>query len=177
MSTLGSAAVASVPAPLTARTYALPYPAMGVSVLLTNLPLYLSSIDSGIALLRTELATQLAICGDSQRYLLAGCSQGAMVVHQTLQLLARDASSANKDASGRRLTQRVIDHIDGAGLIADGTRVRSTSAISYGSARVGAVRIATSLPAVWGGRLKPAAIPGDLPAADHRCLRRRRHRL
>lgn len=83
---------------------------------------FLSSIDEGLTSAMQELSIRAALC-PSTRFVLAGFSQGAMVMHQLLLRLTDTPNSA--------LFQRVA----ASALIADGDRVKGTSALSYWSSK------------------------------------------
>lgn len=71
---------------------------------------YLVSIDLGVSSLRAVLAGHLARCA-TQKFILAGYSQGAMVIHRTLNQLASEGSAI-----------ATPDHILALSLLADPLR-------------------------------------------------------
>jgi len=83
--------------------------------------LFTASIDEGVATAFDELNNQAARC-PSARFVLAGYSQGAMVMHQ---LLLRLTDQANTGLLGR---------IADTALIADGDKKRVTAAVTFGTA-------------------------------------------
>ena len=83
--------------------------------------LFTASIDEGVATAFDELNNQAARC-PSARFVLAGYSQGAMVMHQ---LLLRLTDQANTGLLGR---------IADTALIADGDKKRATAAVTFGTA-------------------------------------------
>ncbi len=80
----------------------------------THIAKFLASIKSGITALTSEIRKEVAACPLSQ-LVLAGYSQGAMVVHQ--------AEAALREGSPQDLA-----HIGGTVLIADGDRVAGSDA-------------------------------------------------
>jgi sugar lactone lactonase YvrE len=83
---------------------------------------YVASIDEGIASAIDELRTEAAQCSKS-RFVLAGYSQGAMVMHQVLLRLEGDPGL-------RHLLARVAATL----LIADGDKKKETAANRFGTA-------------------------------------------
>ncbi len=90
-------------------------------VLNVNLPTYLAGKDEGVAALWGAFTAARFGCPD-EKIILAGYSQGAMVVHEFLAQLA----SAN-DPSGKAAIRGVI-------LIADPERVKHTNVVEFGDA-------------------------------------------
>src|SRR5664280_874374 len=86
-----------------------------------HVDLFTASIDEGVATAFDELNNQAARC-PSARFVLAGYSQGAMVMHQ---LLLRLTDQANTGLLGR---------IADTALIADGDKKRVTAAVTFGTA-------------------------------------------
>lgn len=82
---------------------------------------YTASIDEGVRSAQQQLTAVQESCPKTS-YILAGFSQGAMVMHQTLLRLA----DADEDDT--------LDKIIATVLIADGDRVKNTSATQVGSA-------------------------------------------
>jgi hypothetical protein len=82
---------------------------------------YFAGVDNGIATLHEMLTTRAASC-PNEILVLAGYSQGAMVVHRELVRLA---------ASGR---QEILRRVAGTGLIADPDRQKYSIALRYGTA-------------------------------------------
>ena len=82
---------------------------------------YTASIDEGVRSAQQQLTAVQETCPKTS-YILAGFSQGAMVMHQSLLRLA----DADEDDT--------LDKIIATVLIADGDRVKNTSATQVGSA-------------------------------------------
>jgi hypothetical protein len=85
---------------------------------------YLSSISTGVDFVLADVKKRIAACGDAQKLVLVGYSQGAMVLHQ-----AEDYLYAHDRAA--------LGHIIGTVLIADGDRVPNSKARRFGSAAAG----------------------------------------
>jgi hypothetical protein len=101
--------------------HAVQYPAQGVELLALDPAAYLAGLEQGVAAVRTELRERAAQCPD-ERIVLAGYSQGAMVMHRAVQDLAAAGDTA------------VLARTDGVVLIADGDRRRVDNQVDYGSA-------------------------------------------
>ena len=86
-----------------------------------NLPTYLAGKDKGVAALWGAV-TQVRFSCPNQKIVLAGYSQGAMVVHEFLEELATGNDTATKSA------------IRGVVLVADPERVRHSHVLEFGSA-------------------------------------------
>jgi len=110
---------------VTAR--ALHYPARQAELLVLDAASYFSGLERGVTNAKKSLASQVKSC-PGQRIILAGYSQGAMVMHRVVQDL-----SASSDATSRK----ILNHIDGAVLLADGDRISSDHMTSLGSAGAG----------------------------------------
>ncbi|PWR14767.1 hypothetical protein DKT69_14550 [Micromonospora sicca] len=82
----------------------------------SNLATYIGGLQIGVDAAYTTLTLRARSC-PNERLVLAGYSQGAMVMHRLLNRL--------KDNAGRSILNRV----DGVGLVADGDRVRNTEAV------------------------------------------------
>ena len=95
--------------------------AVAASFKIQRLGGYTASIDEGVRGAQEQLTTFQAKCPDTS-YILAGFSQGAMVMHQTL---LRLADAGDDDTLGK-----IIATV----LIADGDRVKDTTATQVGSA-------------------------------------------
>ena len=109
----------------TITTVAATYPAQGVELLAINPTAYFAVLEEGVANVQAELRNRAMSCPD-ERIVLAGYSQGAMVMHRALQGLA-----AAQDPAGRQLLART----DGAILVSDGDRRPRDRATDYGTAR------------------------------------------
>ncbi|MGW4215104.1 cutinase family protein [Lentzea sp. NPDC004789] len=90
----------------------------------TNLPKYLAGKDVGIQQLWKTFTAVRTDCPD-QKIVLAGYSQGAMVVHQFLEQLSRKNDNAGQAA------------IRGVILLADPDRVRFSTIVDFGDADFG----------------------------------------
>lgn len=97
----------------------IPYAASDVNKLVTNRAEYFRGLDEGVRKLASELDRQ-AQRHPRARFVLAGYSQGAMVVHRVLHQL-------DDSKTGRQ----IIDRLDTALLIGDGDRVRDEKSILY----------------------------------------------
>ncbi|GAA3821763.1 cutinase family protein [Nocardioides panacisoli] len=108
----------------TVEPVAIDYPARGVQSIFNptiRLDGYLDGMAKGITATERLLAERAAQCPE-QRIVLAGYSQGAMVMHQVVRQLAAN----NKNGT--------LDRIAAIILIADGDREKNTDARLYGSA-------------------------------------------
>lgn len=122
--------------------YQIPYQALGVEVLSTNLdhgslsaredqffstnlPRYMGSISEGVAQLRGYLDSVDRICASqhrSTRFILSGYSQGALVIHQYLNQLSGAQFASMKNQIG------------GVALVADPATVSNSAvALNWGS--------------------------------------------
>ena len=95
--------------------------AAAASYKMQRLDRYTASINEGVRRAQEQLVTFHADCPGTA-YILAGFSQGAMVMHHTLLQL------------GDEKRQGILDKIIATVLIADGDRVKNTAAIRVGSA-------------------------------------------
>ncbi len=114
-------------------SYALPYRAAGVGQILvprSGIAEYMASLIEGESLLNTFLFSRVRQC-PAERLVLAGYSQGAMVIHRSLQLL------------GSVVTNRV----DAVVLIGDGDRLPGDNVLSYGTASTRAKGVGQWYPA------------------------------
>jgi len=129
----------------------LTYPALQAELLVTDPTTYFIGLERGVANAKRFLMRQAAACPD-QRFVLAGYSQGAMVMHRVLQDL-----SAAKDAGSARVLRR----IDGSALLADGDRMSKDHVTAIGSA-AGGRGISYALPkdAKVRGTLLPPRLAG-----------------
>jgi hypothetical protein len=84
-----------------------------------NVQQFLSSITNGLDVAYTQLINREATC-PNERIVLAGYSQGAMVMHRLLQRLADEGRSS------------ILRRVRGVGLVADGDRVRGSRAAIIG---------------------------------------------
>lgn len=108
----------------TVDVQALDYPALDTQLLLTDAAAYFAGLEQGVSTAKSDLRRQADQCPE-QRIVLAGYSQGAMVMHRVLQ----DLSSA-PDAKARS----ILAHLGGAVLIADGDRLPKDRTTDYGTA-------------------------------------------
>jgi hypothetical protein len=108
----------------TVLTQAVTYPAQGVELLATNPGAYFTSLEVGAQSVQADLRARAAAC-PQERIVLAGYSQGAMVVHRALQDL---------DRTGDPVARQILARTDGVVLISDGDRRRRDRATDYGTA-------------------------------------------
>lgn len=116
------------------------YPAAAVSKILSDKRAYFRGLDTGVDAV-VDLIVEGSTDCPQQRYVLAGYSQGAMVMHRALW----------------RLSHKRVDlsRIDGAMLLADGDRhAKAGGALSYGTAENGK-GIAWLLPSIAGDTYHP----------------------
>lgn len=97
----------------------IPYAASHAKKLVTNRAEYFRGLDEGVLKLNAELGRQ-AQQHPRARFVLAGYSQGAMVVHRVLHQL-------DDSKTGRQ----IVDRLDTALLIGDGDRVRDEKSVLY----------------------------------------------
>jgi hypothetical protein len=97
----------------------IPYAASHVNKLLTNRAEYFRGLNAGVRELTAELGRQ-AQQHPRARFVLAGYSQGAMVVHRVLHQL-------DDSRSGRQ----TLDRLDAALLVGDGDRVRNERSVLH----------------------------------------------
>lgn len=135
----------------------LSYPATAVTVALATAAgrkRYFAGIDTGIDALRNALRTRAARC-PSEKYVVAGYSQGAMVVHRALFKIVRAWS-------GMPGARRFLGFV----LIGDGDQLPGQKGLGLGTAGNGSGRsegVSWVLPSAAGDRYKPV---GDyIPAA------------
>lgn len=85
-----------------------------------NVQKYLASISKGVSFMVSNVQDRIRTCGNSEKFVLVGYSQGAMVVHQAEDyLLVHDRAA--------------LSHIIGTVLVADGDRVPNTKAHEFGT--------------------------------------------
>jgi cutinase len=111
----------------TVAVRSLHYPARQAELIVLDPAGYFSGLERGVANAKKTLSAQVKSCPD-QRLVLAGYSQGAMVMHRVLQDLS---------ASSTATSRRVLSHIDGAVLLADGDRMSRDHMTSLGTAGAG----------------------------------------
>lgn len=92
-----------------------------VNVLKDNIPTYLDGKSQGVSALWSEFETTRELCPD-ESIVLAGYSQGAMVVHQFLEEL-----NATRDSASKAAVRGVI-------LLADPDRVKHSGIVDFGDA-------------------------------------------
>lgn len=102
---------------------AVEYPAAEAQLLVLDPATYFGGLEQGVATVTGTLRSQAAVC-PQQRLVLAGYSQGAMVMHRVLQDLASSDPSSTA----------ILARLDGAVLIADGDRSRKDRTTNYGTA-------------------------------------------
>jgi hypothetical protein len=103
---------------------AVQYPAQGVELLVTSPDTYFGGLEGGVVDVQGQLRERAAIC-PTERIVLSGYSQGAMVVHRALQDL---------DRAGDPTARQILARTDGVVLISDGDRRPRDRMTSYGSA-------------------------------------------
>jgi hypothetical protein len=108
----------------TVTSQAVTYPAQGVELLVTDPSAYFTSLELGAQSVQTALRDRAATC-PQERIVLAGYSQGAMVVHRSLQDL---------DRAGDPVARQILARTDGVVLISDGDRRRRDRVTDYGTA-------------------------------------------
>lgn len=104
----------------------IPYTAQSVDLLAygrKGAALCSQGIDGGVDSLLTQLRFRSSIC-PKERYILAGYSQGAVVLHRVMHALARTKDSRERSAARR---------INGMLAIADGDVFKGQGGLSYGS--------------------------------------------
>jgi hypothetical protein len=111
----------------TVAVQALRYPARQAELLALDPDAYFGGLERGVANAKKVLSRQVTTC-PRQRFILAGYSQGAMVMHRVLHDLGRTS-----DSSGSKALKR----IDAAILLADGDRSPSRRVTSIGTAGPG----------------------------------------
>lgn len=122
-----------VPSKREAAAIAAAGPVAGASIYYKrNVRRYLNSIDQGIRIAVAEIRQTAAGCPGSS-IVLAGYSQGAMVMHQA-QLQLADAGVTD-----------VLAHIAGSLLLGDGDRVSNSAARDFGSSQSRAQGVRTYL--------------------------------
>jgi len=97
-----------------------------------NVKPYLASIEEGVNSTISEAAAEVAACPHTD-LILAGYSQGAIVVHQA-ELRLEDGTAP---PVARPLDTEVLNRIVGTLLVADGDRVRYSEEALFGSASAG----------------------------------------
>jgi hypothetical protein len=128
------------------------YPADNVTVILRHAVsnAYIRDLDAGVAEARQALAARATQC-PNERIVLAGYSQGAMIMHRILE-------NATVPGAGS-LAASVRDRIDAVILIGDGDRVADDTINDYGTAKPSAQGIGTQSSDVSGtvtSKLPPA---------------------
>lgn len=112
--------------------YPIPYPSVATDVLFTKKTrkIFFESIDSGVKETILFLSAREAACrGTGERYVLAGYSQGAMVMHRVIFNLL---TSQSQEFSS--LAARILPKLDGVLAIADGDRIGGQGGSIYGGA-------------------------------------------
>jgi hypothetical protein len=123
-----------------------PYSARAVGVIYTNPYAYFTGMEVGVDWVLSELRARQKPC-PSERIILSGYSQGAMVMHRVLEELDNPWIIDTQDRS-------ILRRIDGAVLIADGDRIPGEQTTNYGSAGRG-TGIGYNMRAVSGTRAAP----------------------
>lgn len=108
---------------------------------------FFRSIDTGVEKLEAVLAERSAAC-PTERYVLSGKSQGAMVVHRAVVDVAEHEASYGAG---------LMDRIDGVITIADPDRVPAEDGSSYGTDTSSNTGFGISYAAPWiaGNRYRP----------------------
>ncbi len=142
------------------ETVAVQYPALAVTTLASDPVAYVSGLEQGVTWTQKLLAERATTC-PQQRIVLAGYSQGAMVMHRVVQDLVASGPAGAP----------VLARLDGAVLIADGDRDASDGSRRWGTARRGiglarqyaglAGARATALPAALARRVHSICDRGD----------------
>jgi hypothetical protein len=86
---------------------------------------YTRDLEQGVALTLDDLRQQFATCGTRQRFVLAGYSQGAMVMHRVV--IALQSSGASAD-------QALLKQVAAVVLVADGDRKKGDTVTFTGTA-------------------------------------------
>ena len=122
--------------------YPVNFEAQAVAVLLTDRGMYFSGVDTGVTDIINVVNTRRAAC-PNEHYVLAGYSQGAMVVHRAVWQLAGSTQGFN--------------NIDGVVVIADGDRVPGQGGNRYGTSPDTSVDYGVSfvVPSAAGNTYKP----------------------
>lgn len=112
---------------------------------------FFRSIDTGVQKLEDVLAERSEAC-PTERYVLSGKSQGAIVVHRAVVDMA-----THRDEYGPGL----MDRIDGVVVVADPDRVPGEDGTSYGTSATGSGNYGISYEAPWiaGNRYRPTTSP------------------
>ena len=131
----------------------LQYSAASVSLLAHAPGVYFDSIASGVTLAEAKIHKVRRLCPQAH-IVLAGYSQGAMVMHRVLQHLV----AANDAAT--------LAHLDGALLIADGDRVTGDRTTDWGNATPPGQGIGQFFPAISGSSSRK--LPTSLQGRVHR---------
>ncbi|QQR52244.1 cutinase family protein [bacterium] len=92
---------------------------------------YFNGLGDGVSFVSLYLKNRAMICPD-ERIVLAGYSQGAMVMHRVAQQLYKLRNSTD---SSPRNNKTILSRIDAIILIGDGDRVPNDNAQYYGNMR------------------------------------------
>jgi hypothetical protein len=106
---------------------AVDYPALRAELLFADPASYFSGLERGVRSVRRTLREQTRLC-PSQRIVLSGFSQGAMVMHRAIQDLITLADASSRD---------ILRHVAGVILLADGDRLKGDRTTDFGSAESG----------------------------------------
>jgi hypothetical protein len=120
----------------TFQATSVPYHAYSVWKLATNQAAYFQDLGAGVSWTMTYLAQQAQTCPD-QQIVLAGYSQGAMVMHRVLHNLYSTPAD-----------QPILSRVDAAVLIGDGDQVPFDNEVRDGSAWASADGVGQLLPAL-----------------------------
>ncbi|GAB3487804.1 putative Ig domain-containing protein [Flexivirga lutea] len=113
--------------------YAVPYTAADVLTLIppTSTP-YFGSIDGGVLATISFLNARIKQC-PYEHYVLAGHSQGAMVMHRLVEYLAAHEQFGNGIVSDPNSDNRVLSRVSAVIAVGDGDRVAGDKQATYGS--------------------------------------------
>jgi hypothetical protein len=125
VNSLRSALLADLGGHASVQTVSVSYDSSNVATLLTNVPKYFANLQAGVDWTGTFLTQQAAACPD-QKIVLAGYSQGAMIMHRIL----------------HQLGTKMLGRVSSAVLIADGDQVPADDVTRFGTAADTAIGIA-----------------------------------
>lgn len=134
---------------LSAAAMSIDYPSAQVTTLASpySSAQFFRSIDTGVEKLASVLAERSQAC-PTERYVLSGKSQGAIVVHRAM---------VDVTASPEAYAPDLADRIDGVIAIADPDRVPDEDGSAFGTSANGAEHYGISYQAPWiaGNRYRP----------------------
>lgn len=123
--------------PIRAAYYALPspdYPAAGTETLFSGLQpnehtVYFKSIDAGVTATINLIDARTTRC-PNERYVLAGHSQGAMVMHRAIEALLTNSPSTVAD---KNKGDRILSKVSAVVAVADGDRTKGDQVARFGT--------------------------------------------